>query len=357
MIIVDAHQDIAYNAVSFNRDYTLPAYKKRRLEVQTPSAKGPGRAMLGLPDALIGRVGVAFATLFVMPAESTFLAGYPQPYYRDARQAYDLASKQVDYYERLADDNEQVQLIKAGTDLDAVLATWEPDKPLTARQQGLVMLMEGADPIIEPKQFDEWYERGVRMVGPAWSKTRYSAGTGEPGTLTPLGFELLETMQDYNAILDLSHLAERAFFQAVDRYEGAMIASHSNPRRFRDSDRNLSDEMIRVLAERDGVMGIVLFNPFLHPQWRSGDSRSYVPFVRILDAIDHVCQVTGSAQHVGIGSDLDGGFGTEAAPQGVDTVMDLWWITTGLRKRGYTEADIEAIAGGNFLRKLREVLP
>jgi membrane dipeptidase len=217
--------------------------------------------------------------------------------------------------------------------------------------------MEGADPIIEPKQFEEWYERGVRVVGPAWRATRYTAGTGEPGPLTKLGFELLDVLADANAVLDLSHMAEQAFFQALERYEGELIASHSNPRRFYDSDRNLSDEMIRLLAERDGVMGVVTYNRFLHRNWKRGDRRSEVPFTTIIDAIDHVCQVTGSAQHVGIGSDLDGGFGVESIPQGMDSVCDLWWITSGLRRRGYDEADIEAIAGGNFLRKLQAALP
>ncbi len=355
MIIVDAHQDIAYNAVSFKRDYALPAYKTRRQEPITKPP--PGRATLGLPDALLGRVAVAFATLFIVPADSPFSDDQHEPRYRDAGEAHELALTQIDYYERMVGENERVRLIHTAADLDAVLATWADGTAITEHVQGLVLLMEGADPIQEPKRFEEWYERGVRIVGPAWKQTRYSAGTGEPGTLTPLGYELLETMMGLNAILDTSHLAERAFFQAVERYEGAIIASHSNPRKFRDSDRNLSDEMIRLLAERDGVMGIVLYNPFLHPTWRTGDNRSEVPFTTILDAIDHVCQVTGSAQHVGMGSDLDGGFGAESIPQGMDTVGDLWWITQGLARRGYTPTDIEAIAGGNFLRKLREALP
>jgi membrane dipeptidase len=357
MIIVDAHQDIAYNAYCFDRDYRMAAYKKRQSEPITDSRIGPGRPTIGLPDALLGRVAVVFATLFVTPKASPFVDGWNEPLYRDAREAHDLAVNQIDYYDRLADEHPQVQLIRTQPDLETVLASWADDVPITERVQGVVVLMEGADPIIEPKQFEEWYQRGVRVVGPAWTKTRYSGGTGAPGPLTPLGLELLEVLADANILLDLSHLSEAAYHQALDRYEGPLVASHSNPRRFRDTDRHLSDDMIRLLAERDGVMGTVIYNRFLHPTWQPGDSRQAVPFTTVLDVIDHVCQVTGSSRHVGLGSDMDGGFGLEALPQGMDTVGDLWWVGDGLRRRGYHEADIAAILGGNFLRKLQEALP
>jgi len=218
------------------------------------------------------------------------------------------------------------------------------------------VLMENADPIIEPKQFEEWYERGVRVVGPAWTGTRYCGGTSQPGGLTKLGYELLEVLQSFNAILDLSHMAEQAYLEAVDSYQGIVIASHSNPRKFRNTDRHLSDEMILRLAERDGVMGIVPYNRFLSDTWSAGDRKSDVPFSVVLDAMDHVCQVTGSAQHVGIGSDFDGGFGYASIPEGMDTVSSLITIGDGLRERGYSESDIEAILSGNFLRKLKQAL-
>src|SRR5690606_20183539 len=142
---------------------------------------------------------------------------------------------------------------------------------------GLVVLMENADPVLEPEQFEEWYERGVRIVGPAWQATRYAGGTGQPGPLTKLGFELLDIMAGLNVMLDLSHLAEQACLQAIDHYEDVIIASHSNPRKFRDSDRHLSDNTIRLLAERDGVMGIVPYNRFLSNTWQYGDPKKDVP--------------------------------------------------------------------------------
>jgi membrane dipeptidase len=315
-----------------------------------------GEATIGLPDAILGRVAVIHATLFVAPARPKPTA-WDRLQYKDPSEAYRLASQQINYYRRIAGECDRVQIIESRTDLDTVLATWETDKDILDHRQGWVLLMENADPILEPKQFEEWYERGVRIVGPAWAGTRYSGGTGQPGPLTDLGRELLDRMANMNALLDLSHMAEAAFLEAVDHYPGQIIASHSNPRHFVNSDRHLSDEMIRRLAERDGVVGIVLYNRFLKEGWVKSDGKASVPLSVPLDAIDYVCQLTGSASHVGIGSDFDGGFGAESIPDGIETVTDLWYLGEALRARGYAEEDIEAIIGGNMLRKLRQSLP
>jgi membrane dipeptidase len=357
MIVVDAHQDIAYNALCNGRDYRRAAWETRRAEAGSEIAQHAGLATLGLPDALLGRVAVVFATLFVAPYEGGTPAPWSKLDYRTPQEAYRNASLQADYYNRLADETDKIALIKTAADLDAVLATWADGKEIHEHRQGLVMLMENADPILEPKQFEEWYERGVRIVGPAWKGTRYAGGTGQPGPLTPLGFELLDVMASFNAILDLSHLAEEACLQALDSYEGIIIASHSNPRKFRNTDRHLTDKAIRMLAERDGVMGIVTYNRFLSDDWTLADTKKAIPLSVVVDAIDYVCQLTGSAAHVGIGTDLDGGFGAEAIPDGLDTVADLLTIGTALRERGYSETDIEAILSGNMLRKLRAALP
>lgn len=357
MIILDAHQDIAYNALGFNRDYRQSAliHRKREGNTQAP-------ATIGLPDALIGRVALVCATLFVAPAKSlSWKVPGVRPEYQNAQEAYTEAMKQMDYYQRLEDEDARVRIIRNNNDLDAVLSTWQSadegadDIDLSKRQQGLILLMEGADPIIEPKQFDEWYERGVRIVGTSWKATRYAGGTSEPGGLTSLGFELLDVMASYNALLDLSHMAEKAFLESVDRYEGHLIASHSNPRKFVNTDRHLSDEMIRRLAERDGVMGVVLYNRFLSETWSSGDAK--LPLSVVIDVIDHICQVTGSAAHVGIGSDFDGGFGATSIPQQLDTTGDLLHLVDALKARGYATDDIEGIMSGNMLRKIRACLP
>jgi len=362
-IIVDAHQDIAYNAICCERDYRRAVYATRQIEAARFTARGEelpnGLATLGLPDALLGRVALVCATLFTAPQiVSTAANPSARVRYATPKEAYRLGLQQIDYYHRLADQTARVRLVKTAADLAAVLATWEPGTEQADHQQGLVLLMENADPIIEPAQFEEWYERGVRIVGPAWSISRYSHGTGCPGGLTDLGRELLEIMAHFNAILDLSHMAEAAFLEAVDRYTGpALIASHSNPRRFANTDRHLSDAMIRRLAERDGVIGIVFYNRFLSGRWQTGDRKDAISRWTPIDAIDAVCQITGSAAHVGIGTDFDGGFGAEAIPEGFDTVSDLLTIADGLRERGYAPADIAAILSDNLLRKLRQGLP
>jgi membrane dipeptidase len=226
---------------------------------------------------------------------------------------------------------------------------------------GIVLLMEGGDPIREPKAFEEWYERGLRICGPAWTETRYTGGTSRfgrgSGPLTGLGRELLEVMQSFNAVLDVSHMSEAAFLESMDRYSGQIIASHSNPRRFRDSDRQLTDLMIRRLVEHDGVIGAVPFNSFLVNGYKYTDPKTDFSLSHYIGVIDHICQIAGSARHVGIGSDYDGGFGAAQIPAELDTIADLQLVGTALAQRGYSPEDIHAIFCGNFLRVLRATLP
>jgi membrane dipeptidase len=222
---------------------------------------------------------------------------------------------------------------------------------------GIVPLMENADPIREPAELELWFERGVRIVGPAWTASRYAGGTGQPGPLTDLGHELLGVMADLGVALDLSHLAEQAAIEALDRFEGVLLASHSNPQGVVPGDRQLNDVMIQRLAERDGVIGITLYNGFLRPGWRKGNRKGLVTLTDVVRTIDYVCQRVGDAQHVALGSDFDGGFGREAVPAQIDTVADLRKIAAALAEHGFEMEHIASILGGNWLRLLRRVLP
>lgn len=353
MILLDAHQDIAYNALKYGRDYRRSALLHRRAE---PADRD--LATIGWPEAMAGRVALVCATLFVAPTESDWQPVGRERTYSTPSQAYSAAMEQMDYYQRISEESpEKVRLVRTQRDLEAVLASWADDVDLRQRVQGLIVSMEGADPIIEPRQFEEWYARGVRMVGTAWEATRYSGGTGHPGGLTKLGFELLEVMAGYQAVLDISHMAEQAALESLDRYAGPIIASHSNPRKFKDTDRHLTDHTIRRLAERDGVMGVVLFNRFLDNYWARGGRKESVTMARVIEVIDHVCQLTGSAAHVGIGTDWDGGFGAQHIPAEFDTIADLYLLPQALRARGFSQTDVEAIASGNMLRVLRRALP
>jgi membrane dipeptidase len=356
MLLIDAHEDIAWNALTFNRDVRRSAAETRQLEVKTATPGYNGNTLLGKEDWISGEVAVIFATLFASPAAHS-MGEWDMQSYRNTEQAHQALSAQLDYYHKLTDVDQQFRLIDVESTLDAVLKTWEAERDPEERLIGLVPLMEGADGIRAPEEVYEWYERGLRIIALAWSGSRYSGGTHEPGPITSEGFALMESMADLGMILDLSHLSEQAYFQAVEQYPGVVIASHSNPRRFLPTVRGLSDEMIALLAERDGVIGIVPFNRFMKPGWTAADHREEVTLNDVASAIDHVCQITGSVKHVGIGSDFDGGFGVEQTPVGIDTVADLQKLVPLLAERGYDDAQVADIFSGNWIRILRAGLP
>jgi len=353
--IIDAHEDIAWNMVDGGRDPLQSALLTREREKGSNIPAALGNCTTGLPQCLAGRIGIVFSTLFVMPAHRARGRWKEQTNFSNSDQAFQQAMYQLDLYKELADKEQRLQLITTAQELDQVVDSWTTHD--AEPSVGFVPLMEGADPVREPAEVELWYEHGLRLIGPAWAANRYTGSNGEPGPLTPLGRQLLDRMADFNMVLDLSHMAEEACLQALDSYDGTIIASHSNPRKFRDTDRNLSDDTIRQLAERGGVVGVVPFNIFLLPEWRIGDSREPVSIQIVADIIDHVAQVTGSSEHVGMGTDFDGGFGCEAIPREMDTIADLGMVAQVLDQRGYSPADIERIMNGNWLRILRSSLP
>ena len=144
------------------------------------------------------------------------------------------------------------------------------------------------------------------MIGPAWHTNRYTASTNDSGTLTELGRQLLAEMQRFGMILDLSHMADEACLEALERYTGPVIATHANPRRMVPIQRLLSDQVIAGVIARDGVIGIMPLNWALDPEWRQ-KTKADIHVDAVVDAIDIVCQLAGNARHVGIGSDFDGG--------------------------------------------------
>ena len=172
----------------------------------------------------------------------------------------------------------------------------------------------------------------MRIIGPSWHATRYAGGTGAPGPLTDLGRELLGEMERLGMVLDISHLSEESFWEAIERFHGVVIASHSNCRALVPGDRHLTDEMIRAIAERDGVIGTVMANPFLVADWGKEDHVVPVTLADVIRHIDHICQVTGTTRHSAIGSDFDGGFGVESTPVEFDSVADLAKLADALSR-------------------------
>jgi membrane dipeptidase len=359
MMIVDAHRDIAYDHIELERDYGRSVAETRAWEAEHPREGRGEPALTGLPDAIDAGVALVNAVIFTEPA--TFEAWGSAPLnaaskivYNTPQEAEQAAMLQLEWYKSFASRQQNVQMVYTAQDLDDVLATWKPAAEPAARKQGFILLMEGADPLVEPSDFGKWWEYGVRILGTSWSRTRYAGGTRAPGPLTVLGRALLNEMAPYNALLDLSHMAEESALEALGSYAGPIFASHANPRHFSNTDRHLSDETIKLLAERDGVMGFVMINMF----WAHPDEPSTtIPLSRVLDAVDYVCQLTGSARHVGLGTDWYAGMSNADAPDELDSVADLPKIAAGLAARGYAPSDIEAIMGGNMLRKIREALP
>ncbi|MBN1265801.1 MAG: membrane dipeptidase [Anaerolineales bacterium] len=359
MLIVDGHEDIAWNMQQFKRDYLRSAAETRAIEAGSNVPEQNGNTLLGWPDWLKGQVAVVFATLFAVP-QRHITGPWETVFYKDQDEAACLYWEQLDLYHRWAEENpEKFRLIGSRKDLAEVLASWSKDplEPLI----GLVPLMEGADAVLKPDRLVEWYEQGLRIVGLAWSGTAYAGGTREPGPISPAGFDLMDIMADLGLVLDISHLSEEGCLQALDHYPGTVIASHGNPAALISNsdtpERHFTDEVIRRLAERGGVVGVTIYNRFLRGDWKRKDGRQEFSLDNVAEHIDYICQKTGSAVYVGLGSDFDGGLGVEDTPADLDTVADLQLIGNRLEGRGFSSQDIEAVLGKNWLNLLEQSLP
>lgn len=347
-LIIDAHLDLAYNALYYKRKYRQAARKTREVE-ESQNLLRNGQCTVGLPDLIRGRVGLVFGTIYVEP-ESHKTGNLP--FYTNAQEAHALGMAQLDFYHRWEEHDNHVKLVKSKRDLEDVVDDWKSKK--LNRRVGIVLLMEGADPILEPKELERWVERGVRIVGPAWDTTRYAGGTWTKGRLSKLGHELLDVMANLNVVLDVAHLSHESLYEALDVFEGKhVVATHCNAHRYLPTERHLPDRAIEMLAERGAVIGVVPFNRFLKPDWNG--KKEEITLDHVIRMIDHICQLTGSAEHVGIGSDFDGGFGAQAIPRELDTIRDLYKIGDELLNRGYDDSHVRMIMHGNWLRKLNDV--
>jgi membrane dipeptidase len=266
------------------------------------------------------------------------VAGYSTP---EEAEAIGLA--QLEVYEGWARDG-HVRLLTDRAELAAHMRAWPQDGV-----PGLVVLMEGADPVSDPAALASWARRGLRIVGPAWATTRYSCGTGDPGPLTGLGRELIAAANELGLAIDLSHLALDAAREAVTLAD-RVAATHVHPHALVPTDRQLPDDVLAAVAARGGVVGITLVNYFLAPGWAPGGERVTIAGHWASHA-RHVASVTGW-ECVGIGTDLDGGVGLDETPEEIDTVADLHLLG------GAVPPEWSAgVLGGNWLRWLEGILP
>lgn len=334
-LMIDGHLDLAYNVLAAGRDLTLPLDELRR--------DHPG-ALVTLPELAAGGVGVVFGTIFVMPAAAAMggsaLKGRA---YETPEEARALALEQLDLYERWEDEG-RVRIVRTRGDLAGCL----PAPATDDRPTGVVLLMEGADPLRTPDDLAEWTARGLRIVGPAWGRTRYAGGTGAPGPLTELGAELMHALRQEDVVLDVSHLAEESFWNALETGPEKLIASHSNARTFVPTDRHLSDAMIRALGAKGGVMGLVIANVFLDPEATAPNGGALADVKR---HAEHVAGLIGW-DCVAVGTDWDGGFGAYDVPAEVTRAADFARLGEAV-----PEAARADFLGGTWLRFLQRALP
>lgn len=342
MFVIDAHLDLSYNALNWNRDLRLPVSAIRHLEAGS-TEKGRATNTVAFPELRAGRVGICLATVLARANAS----GTSNIDFRNQEIAFAMAQGQLAYYKAL-EFSGLCQFIRDPSELHAVFDSWEKDGAHAGF--GFILSMEGADPILSPAQLPHWWRDGLRVIGLAhYGPSAYAHGTASCGGITPNGVELLEAMADLGMILDATHLADQSFWEALDIWQGPILASHNNCRALVPGDRQFDDDQIRALIERNAVIGAAFDAWMLAPNWTSSLSPR-VQLQAALDHIDHICQIAGNARHVAIGSDLDGGYGTEQCPEGLDTIADLQKIPGLLGERGYTEADIRGIMHGNWLQ-------
>jgi membrane dipeptidase len=363
MFTIDAHLDLATNALSLNRDLRQPAHaireKERLMELHDTPDRGNGT--VALPDLRRGNVGLVVATIisrvaeFGRPLPSLKLVGWHSP-----EQAWAFAQGQLAWYRAMEDAGEMVQIGNL-TELEAHVALWQnPNVPSESKPIGYILSLEGADSIIDPKHLDRYHDNGLRAIGPArFGPARYAAGTHSDGSgLTYLGRQLLRHMDELGLILDVTHLTDRGFFEAMALFRGTVWASHQNCRAIIPGERQFSDDQLRLLIERGAVIGGALDAWMLYPDFRLQGGKSPhelgIGLERLVDHFDHICQLAGNTDHVAFGTDLDGLFGTEQTPHDLDTIADMGLFEGILARRGYSSTDIEKIFYGNWHRLLRQ---
>jgi membrane dipeptidase len=356
--ILDCHLDLAWCAVSFNRDLTRSVEEIRASEAGMTDEKSRGHNTLTLPELREAGVRACVATLLARggPAQEK-KAGFKRTDLDFATPsiAYAAARGQLAYYE-LLERQGHVRMIRTAKELTEHWgkAVEDANQPL-----GFILSMEGTDPIVTPGQVREWWDRGLRAAGLAhYGRGQHAYGTATDGPLSEAGIAVLKEFEKVGMILDVTHLSDTSMAQALDLFGGRVLASHHNCRALVPGDRQLTDEQIKRIVARGAVIGVALDAWMLYPGWVRGQTRPEVVGIEaVADHIDHVCQLAGNAKHSAIGSDLDGGFGTEQTPRGFETICDLQRIGEVLTARGYKDAEIDGIFHGNWIRFFKEALP
>ncbi len=352
--IFDAHLDLAMNALEWNRDLKRPLHNLRLSEAGLSDRPDRGRGTVCFPELRRGGIALCVATQIgrVDPTGKSRVAAWQSP-----AQAWAMTQGQVAWYREMEAVGE-LRSVRDRSSLESHLADWQSSLN-DHRPSGYILSLEGADSILTLGHLERAYAYGLRALGLAhYGPGIHAQGTDATGGLTARGRDLLREMKRLGIILDLTHLSDESFWEAIDAYAGPVWASHQNCRSLVPHQRQWTDDQIREVIRRDGVVGVVLDGWMLSPNWVRGETTpasANLHLEALVDHIDHICQIAGNANHVGIGSDLDGAFGTEQTPLEIDSIADLRKLAPLLQSRGYTATDIEGIEHGNFLRFLRTI--
>jgi membrane dipeptidase len=380
MLTFDLHLDLAMSAIQYNRDLTLSVAECRRSESGI-EGKSRGHNTVTFPEMRRGHVGLCIATVL---ARVQYGAGHGTGL-RTHEIAYATAQGMLAYYRQL-ERMGVCRLVRTVAELDAAAAAWQAAiggedaeglppgpadrSPLAAPAGGavaagdgppfgFVLGTEGADCIVSPSQLPLWWEDGLRVVSLVhYGVSKYAHGTGADGPLTADGRALLAAMDEIGAVLDVTHQCDASFWESLERFRGPVLASHQNSRAIVPGARQMSDDQLRALMERDAIIGPALDNWMLYPGYVRGETpNTAVQLTDYVDHIDHLCQLAGNARHVAIGSDLDGGYGYEQTPHDLNTIADLQKVPGMLRERGYSKGDVADVMSGNAIRFFRGALP
>lgn len=347
MLLFDAHLDLSMNALEWNRDLRASLKDINEREKGMTDKPDRGNAVISLEELRKGNIGIVVATQIARYVDkSSTLPGWHSP-----EQAWAQTQGQLAYYKALEALGE-LSPIRNWSELQAHVAYWNSSQD-NKKKIGYILSLEGADSIITVDHLDIAYNYGLRALGPAhYGPGRYAQGTNATGGLGENGRALLARMQQLGIILDATHLCDDSFWEAMEHYNGPVWASHHNCRALVDHNRQFTDEQFKELIRSGAVIGMPLDAWMMVPNWVRGVStpqNMQVSLNTMIDHLDHICQIAGNTNHVGLGTDLDGGFGTEQCPYDLQSIADLQKIPDLLSKRGYTSNDIEKICHKNWI--------
>lgn len=350
--IFDAHLDLSMNAMEWNRDLRWPVREIRDSEKGMTDKPDRGNNTVSFPALRDGNIGLCVATQIARYVKK----GSNLPGWHSPEQAWAQTQAQLEWYKTMEAAGELVQITNIKS-LKQHVKDWANDRENTPI--GYILSLEGADSIVDLSYLERSYENGLRAIGPAhYGPGTYAYGTDSNGPLGKKGRELIKKIEELELLLDVTHLSDTSFWEAMDLYTGPLWASHNNCRALVNHNRQFSDEQIKEIVQRKGVIGVALDAWMLVPNWQRGISTPdgmNVGLEQVVDNIDHICQLAGNCDHVGMGTDLDGAFGKEQSPKDLDTIADLQKLPRLLKNKGYSHEDVERILSKNFISFLERV--